>query len=147
MKKIISLILACVFVCTLWACSQNPDDAAVTDAAASRVAVDVDLTKLSSTMVYSEVFNMTNTPENYLGKTVRMRGKFSIYENTQTGARYFACVIADAASCCSQGIEFAPDLTEISSLTVGTEITVRGEFTTYEEDGTRYCQLKNAHLE
>mgnify|MGYP000329064701 CR=1 FL=1 len=109
--------------------------------------VDVDLTVLSSTMVYSEVFNMTNAPEKYIGKTVRMRGKFSVYENTQTGARYFACVIADATSCCSQGIEFAPDLTEISSLTVGSEITVRGEFSAYEEDGTRYCRLKNAHLE
>ena len=143
MKKVISLILACVFVCTLWACSKNQEDGAG-DAAG---AVDVDLTKLSSTMVYSEVFNMTNAPEKYIGKTVRMRGKFSVYENTQTGARYFACVIADATSCCSQGIEFAPDLTEISSLTVGSEITVRGEFSTYEEDGTRYCRLKNAHLE
>lgn len=143
MKKIISLILACVFVCTLWACSKNQGDGAG-DAAG---AVDVDLTKLSSTMVYSEVFNMTNAPEKYIGKTVRMRGKFSVYENTQTGARYFACVIADATSCCSQGIEFAPDLTEISSLTVGSEITVRGEFSAYEEDGTRYCRLKNAHLE
>ncbi len=143
MKKIISLILACVFVCTLWACSKNQEDGAG-DAAG---AVDVDLTKLSSTMVYSEVFNMTNAPEKYIGKTVRMRGKFSVYESTQTGARYFACVIADATSCCSQGIEFAPDLTEISSLTVGSEITVRGEFSAYEEDGTRYCRLKNAHLE
>ena len=31
---------------------------------------DVDLTNLSSTMVYSEVYNMMSTPENYIGKTV-----------------------------------------------------------------------------
>lgn len=30
--------------------------------------VDVDLTVLSSTMVYAEVYDMVNTPDNYLGK-------------------------------------------------------------------------------
>ena len=32
--------------------------------------VDVDLTVLSSTMVYSEAYNMMYYPENYIGKTV-----------------------------------------------------------------------------
>ena len=40
--------------------------------------VDVDLTVLSSTMVYSEVYNMLyNDPAHYLGKTVKARGEFS----------------------------------------------------------------------
>ncbi len=39
--------------------------------------VDVDLTVLSSTMVYSEVYNMLyNDPAHYLGKTVKARGIF-----------------------------------------------------------------------
>ena len=41
--------------------------------------VDIDLTKLSATMVYSEVFNMLYTPEDYLGKTVNMEGTFTEY--------------------------------------------------------------------
>ena len=31
---------------------------------------EVDLTNLSSTMVYSEVYNMMSTPASYIGKTV-----------------------------------------------------------------------------
>ena len=39
--------------------------------------VDVDLTVLSSTMVYSEVYNMLyNDPAHYLGKTVKAKGNF-----------------------------------------------------------------------
>ena len=36
--------------------------------------VDVDLTRLSSTMVYSEVYNMMNAPGDYIGKTIKMTG-------------------------------------------------------------------------
>ena len=34
--------------------------------------VDVDLTRLSSTMVYSEVYNMMNAPGDYIGKTINL---------------------------------------------------------------------------
>ena len=57
-------------------------------------------------MVYSEVYNMMDSPENYLGKTVRMRGPFAFAEGD--GRYYFACIISDATSCCAQGIEFIP---------------------------------------
>ena len=40
--------------------------------------VDVDLTRLSSTMVYSEVYNMMNAPGDYIGKTIKMKGQFAI---------------------------------------------------------------------
>ena len=35
--------------------------------------VDVDLTRLSSTMVYSEVYNMMNAPGDYIGKTTTLK--------------------------------------------------------------------------
>ena len=43
--------------------------------------VDVDLTRLSSTMVYSEVHNIVYTPGDYIGKTIKMMGQFVYYEN------------------------------------------------------------------
>ncbi len=111
--------------------------------------IDVDLTVLSSTMIYSEVYNMMTAPETYIGKSVKMKGQFAYYEDPETKKQYFACVIADATACCSQGLEFVlkgdysypddyPDL--------GTEITVMGTFKTYQEDGTTYCQLVDASL-
>ena len=108
---------------------------------------DVDLAAMNATMVYAEVSNIMTTPKNYMGKIIKMKGDFSVYE---TPARnYYACIIADATACCSQGIEFVlkdarkyPDEYPAQ----GTEITVIGEFETYLEDGKTYCQLKDARM-
>ena len=86
--------------------------------------IDVDLTVLSSTMVYSEVYNMM------------MKNRI-----------YHACLIADATACCSQGIEFQlsgslkypDDYPEI-----GSDITVIGTFDTYMEGECEFCQLIDA---
>ena len=68
--------------------------------------VDVDLTQLSSTMVYSEVYNMVFEPEKYIGKTVKMKGIYAVYHDEAKDKYYHACIITDATACCSQGIEF-----------------------------------------
>ena len=112
-------------------------------------SIDVDLTKLSRTMVYSEVYNMMYTPDDYIGKTVKMKGQFAHYEDPDTKVQYFACIIADAAACCSQGLEFIlngehtypNDYPE-----TGSEITVTGIFEVYEENGVQYCRLVNAAI-
>lgn len=112
--------------------------------------IDVDLTKLSSTMVYSEVYNMMYTPENYIGKTVKMSGMFVAYTNQDESQYYPAVIIADATACCSQGLEFVlegnPSYPE-GYPEMETEITVVGTFETYVEDGNTYCRLKNAKIE
>ena len=46
--------------------------------------VDVDLTVLSSTMVYAEVFNMMMSPDDYIGRTIRMTGIFTVYQDPET---------------------------------------------------------------
>lgn len=110
--------------------------------------VEVDLTKMNSTMVYAEVYNMMMLPDDYIGKTVRMRGSFTYTKGD--GRYYFACLIADATACCAQGIEFVTkeklkfpdDYPKISD-----EITVVGTFDTYYEGEYRYCQLTNATME
>ncbi|MCD8376779.1 MAG: hypothetical protein LUD69_07525 [Oscillospiraceae bacterium] len=116
---------------------------------ASAGAVDVDLTQLSSTMVYSEVYNMMVAPEGYIGKTVRMSGQFAIYHDESTDVYYFACIIADATACCSQGIEFVLTGAEYPDdyPEMGEEITVSGVFQTYQEGEFTYCTLLDAVLE
>ena len=110
-------------------------------------AVDVDLTKMSSTRVYSEVSNMVSNPESYLGKSVKMNGSFAYSEGD--GRYYFACIIADATACCSQGIEFVlKDNRKFPEEYPkdGAQITVVGTFDTYNEGSNRYCQLINASM-
>ena len=122
---------------------------------ASSNGVDVDLTVLSSTIVYSEVYNMLyNDPAHYLGKTVKARGTFSIYQLVTDGVLQpdpvsYACIISDAAACCAEGMEFVleGDYTYPDDYPeLGTEITVIGEFQSYEENGMTRYHLVNARL-
>ena len=122
---------------------------------ASADGVEVDLTVLSSTMVYSEVYNMLyNDPAHYLGKTVKARGGFSIYQLVTDGVLQpdpvaYACIIADATACCAEGMEFVlkDDLAYPDDYPeLGTEITVIGEFQPYEENGVTWYHLVNARL-
>lgn len=152
MKKILCVLLSLCIALTFTACGGSSETQKSSDPA----AVDVDLTQLSSTMVYSEVYNMMTVPEDYIGRTVRMRGQFGLYQATDAAGNpvpdqiYYACVIADATACCQQGLEFVlagthsypADYPEI-----GTEITVVGTFETYMEGEYQYCHLVNAVME
>ena len=117
--------------------------------------VDVDLTVLSSTMVYSEVYNMLYyDQESYYGKTVKANGIFAIYQMvvdgvTQPAPVAYACIIADATACCAEGMEFVleGDYTYPDDYPeLGAEITVIGEFQSYEENGMTWYHLVNARL-
>ena len=89
---------------------------------------------------------MMLTPENYIGKTIKMDGLFSYSYDESTGKEYFSCIIQDATACCAQGIEFV--LSDGQEYPADNEdVTVTGEFSTYEEDGFIYCTLKDARLE
>ena len=114
----------------------------------------VDLTALSSTMVYAEVFSMMSSPEDYVGKTVKMQGIFSkgqLYAagSLNDGGTVFACVIQDATACCAQGIPFElagdhsypQDYPEL-----GDTITVVGTFEIHQQEGMQFCRLRDAEL-
>lgn len=97
--------------------------------------VDLDLTQLSATMVFAEVAAMVRTPEDYLGKTVRMAGPLAVYEaNPALGIDYFyTVVIQDATACCQQGMEFIwPEGTLPEA---GTGLVVTGTFAEYDCGG------------
>lgn len=114
----------------------------------------VDLTALSSTMVYAEVFAMMSSPEDYVGKTVKMQGIFSkgqLYAagSLNDGGTVFACVIQDATACCAQGIPFelAGDHTYPQDYPeLGDTITVVGTFEIHHQEGMQFCRLRDAEL-
>jgi hypothetical protein len=106
--------------------------------------IDIDLTLLSDTMVYGEVFNMTNTPDEYLGKTVKASGLFSSTFYDVTNSYYHYVLIEDAAACCQQGLEFIWDGDHIypdDYPDIDTQIEVTGVFSSYEELGQTYYYL------
>lgn len=97
--------------------------------------VEVDLTGLSSTMVFAEVAAMVRAPEDYVGKTVRMQGQLAVYEaNPALGIDYFyTVVIEDATACCQQGLEFIWEGGELPE--AGTELVVTGTYEEYDCGG------------
>lgn len=112
-------------------------------------SVDLDLTALSSTLIYAEVSNMMMEPVEYEGKTVKMEGVCGTYQDPDTGKKYYACIIQDATQCCSQGLEFVLDdskYTEKDYPAQGDEIAVKGTFATYEENGGQYLTMLDAVL-
>lgn len=177
MKKMICMVIAILALFSLAACgsekeskidssgNQTPTFSTLQDKPAKKESgqefstsestqsasdIDVDLTKLSSTMIYSEVYNMMVNPDKYLGKTIKMSGAFAYYEDSETENQYFACIVADATACCSQGLEFVlagehtypEDYPEVYS-----DITVTGTFKTYTENGIKYSRLVDAVME
>lgn len=112
--------------------------------------IDVDLTTMTSNMVYAEVSNMVYFPDEYVGKKIKMDGSFVLaYSMAEADAFYYACLIEDATACCSQGIEFvrAGDFSYPEDYPeVGDPITVTGVFELYkdEADGLEYMHLVNA---
>ncbi len=147
MKRWMLLLLTLLLLLTAAGCGGEQKKGA--DSAQGQV--DVDLTDFSSTVVYSEVYNMLyGDPESYIGKTVRMEGIFAVYEDEVNQKNYYACIIADATACCSQGLEFElsgqhtypDDYPEL-----GTDITVTGTFQLYQEGEGLYCHLADAVME
>lgn len=108
--------------------------------------VDVDISVMSSDMVYATVYQLMTESDKYVGKTIKIKGNHysSFYE--ATGVTYHFALIQDAAACCSQGLEF-----ELANgfeyPAEEEEVIVTGTFETYEEEGYLYCTLRNAVIQ
>lgn len=155
MKKIIAIMLVLVLALSFVACSKNSDKnedsnsrttTKATETTTEAKSVDLDLTQLSSTLIYSEVYNMLITPDDYKGKIIKMKGQFNQYTDEQTGKTYNAVIIPDATACCQQGLEFELSDKTNPNFEQGAEITVVGTFDTYSEGELLYCHLKNAKI-
>ena len=67
---------------------------------------DIDLSTMSATAIYSEVSNMMTDPKKYVGKTIKVKGYYTVSIDPGTGERYTYCLIPDATECCQQGLLF-----------------------------------------
>ena len=113
--------------------------------------IDVDLTTMSSTMVYSQVLNMLDYPSEYVGKIIKMAGPFRPFDSTNPNYCYPAIVVQDATACCASGIEFLLYGVPLCSKEGGNgyplyneEATIVGRFETYIEGTYMYTHLVDA---
>lgn len=147
MRKILAVVL-CIFAC-LAATGFRRE-------ANLHQQVDLDLTLLDNETVHAKIFQMLVAPDEYQGKTVRMRGDFTPYQAPQEspvlnpGQHYLSCVITDEHNCCSQGIDFqlAEDGHHPAQYpAAGSQITVVGRFQLAEVNGYTYTYVADARLE
>ena len=116
--------------------------------------IDVDLTSMDSTMVYSTVYQMLADGPSYVDQVIKMDGTYYSSTDPDTGQIYHFVIIQDATACCQQGMEFIwddgshvyPDDYPADE----TRVSVIGTFETYKDnpdDQYQYCHLVDASLE
>ena len=119
-----------------------PDTASAPDTVAEDV--EMDLTKMNPTMIYSIIYDLMIKPNDYYGKTFMVDGYFDTMYNDDLGVRYYFVVVPDATACCAQGLEFKlPEGTVYPDdyPEPGTDIRVRGVLGSYEENGQPYAYI------
>jgi len=104
------LILLSLIILPATACSRKPepkleqeDEEQIQNTGDEDI---IDLTVMSATMIYAEVYKIMSTPQEYIGATIRMRGPYYASYYEPTDGYYHFVIIEDATACCSQGIEF-----------------------------------------
>ena len=149
MKKTL-LIALCAACLLLNGCGKDaatvssgaaPAKAIAENTAAPVSTAEIDLTKMSSTMVYSYVFNMVNAPNDFIGQRFRIRGNYDEEYWDQTKLTYHYIVIADATACCAQGLEFVLNDINAAYPQVGEEFEISGTFGTYTENRNLYIRI------
>ncbi len=115
------------------------------------VKIDVDLTTMNATMVYSEVYDMLDKPSSYINKIVKVAGPFRPYESTDPNSCYPAILVMDATACCGNGLEFLLYGVPRCSMSggdgyplYGEEATIVGVFKTYLEGSSVFVHLVDA---
>lgn len=114
--------------------------------------VDIDLTNYSDTMAYTEAIYIGDNYDEYRGKTMKIKGAFSVANSTVEGEYFYECLVGlDSTGCCSCPFEFVlrenkrypDDFPEM-----GAVFTVAGIFDPYTEvnEGKTYlyCNLSDA---
>lgn len=123
------------------------------DESNSEEEIDIDLTQMSSDMVYATVYQLMVDPYTYQGRCIRIKGNYYATWYEPTAKYYHYAIIQDATACCAQGMEFIwgdgghtyPDEYPEENQ----EIIVTGIFDVYTEEGDEnlYCRLLDADME
>ena len=113
------------------------------NSSSSKEKIDYDLLGFNQTMLYSQVTNIVNDYQSYLGKRIRIKGNMQVVDGGN-GKYYYMVNCGDATACCTSGFEFIlkggsenpSDYPEN-----GKEITVNGVLQEYYEGEQKYIHL------
>ncbi|MBR0385045.1 MAG: hypothetical protein IJI05_00690 [Erysipelotrichaceae bacterium] len=107
--------------------------------------IDLDLTNMTSNMIFATVSNMMATPDNFADKVVRFSGYFLQSRDASSDKVYNCCIVPDALACCAEGLEFVL-LDGYSYPEEGQDIMITGVFRVYYNESFSYCVIENAEI-
>lgn len=141
MKKLILMLL--ILVTVISGCADKNENGNQ-NVLSNTEGIDIDLTLLSSIMVYSEVYNMVYTPDDYIGKTIKVSGTYSASYYDETDMYYHFVIVDDATECCQSGLEFVWNGNHVYPSDYpneGDTIEIIGVYGSYDELGYTYFYL------
>ena len=112
-------------------------------------SIDIDLTAMSSTMVYAAVLNIMRSPGRHAGQTIRVSGTYHPFFWDETGLYYHYVIVDGQPGCCPQRMEF-----KLSDNYVfpddfppeGAMIEITGVFGSYQEMGHTFFYLAVGYI-
>lgn len=126
---------------------ESEDKDKETEDESKKSGVDLDMSVLSDTMAYAQAQIVSQSPQDYIGKVIKVKGKFGV--SVGSAQNYYACLVGTDSTCCYVPIEFlwAGDHSYPADYPEqGADITVTGTFGTYKEGENEYIQLSDATL-
>ncbi|NLJ64373.1 MAG: hypothetical protein GX337_03145 [Christensenellaceae bacterium] len=101
-----------------------------------------DLSRLSSTMAYAQLYDMLCNAENYVGSAVKLKGPYMPYQSEAGELMHFVLVY-DMQGCCELALEMLPTRgANIEYPEMNTEIEAEGLFDICNDDGVRFVALR-----
>lgn len=104
---------------------------------------DINISFGSDVLAYATLENIKENPEEYLGKTFKMKGEYRKFYSPYSEQYYYVCIIYDATRCCSLGMEFKME-NEEDYPREGLEIIVQGKIDKYMDGTDTFLYLKDA---
>ena len=100
--------------------------------------IDVNLSTLSATMLFAEIINIMNRPEDYLGQVIKIHGEYFNYYHEENNQYIHFVLVFDEMDCCEQRFQFRvnEDFGSPEELfEIGEGIEIIGVFQSYDGEG------------
>lgn len=100
-----------------------------------------DLSRMSATVAYAQLYNIFLEQENHVGQTMRLRGQYVPMRDESNEAKYHFIMVYDNAACCQLGLEFL--WTNPTAYPADYSlIELTGVFDICNDGGEKFCVLR-----
>ena len=136
MKKYLAAILCLAVVLSFTGC--GGDD--------SEIEVDINLSKMSETMSHAKAETIIGAPNDYVGQTIKIKGKYS-YSYWEDSGRYYHDIIVEGSATCPKMFELDWETWYGDIPEDGAAIEIIGTLRSYPENGNVYAYIEVKQLE